>query len=87
MNSNQITSLYKQVRDDYSYNDDVMCKDNPRVMAVKRAISQLGVVDKTIIILYAETQSLRKVGKMLGVSHQTIKTEVDRIRKKICSVI
>lgn len=87
MNSNEITSLYKLIKADYAYNNDVMCADSPRVRAVKKAVSNLEDVDRTIIILYAEKGSLRKVGKMLGVSHQTIKTEIDRIRKKICSAI
>lgn len=85
MKRKEITKLYKSIKDDYSYNSDVMCQDSPRVMAAKKAVEGLGVVDRTIIILYAETQSLRKVGELLGVSHQTIKNEIKRIRQKVCS--
>lgn len=85
MKQGEITNLYKTVKDDYAYNPDVMSEDAPRVAAVKKAVANLGIVDRTIIILYAETQSLRKVGEMLGVSHQTIKNEVKRIRQAVCS--
>ena len=87
MKADEITRMYKAVKEDYAFNADVMCRDEERVRATKKAVAALGVVDRTIIILYAETQSLRKVGEMLGVSHQTIKNEVKRIRQIVCSRI
>ncbi|MBQ5864216.1 MAG: hypothetical protein IIW66_02340 [Bacteroidales bacterium] len=43
----------------------------------------MSTADKTIILLYADCQSYRKLGKRLGVSHMTIRDECLRIKKII----
>ena len=45
--------------------------------------TKLSTVDKTIILLYVDCQSYRKLGKRLGVSHMTIRRECQRIKKII----
>ena len=51
---------------------------------VKKIIDQkLSLADKTIILLYVDCQSYRKLGARLGVSHMTLRREVMRIKKII----
>ena len=47
------------------------------------AFSGLSVADRIIMLLYAETQSLRKTAKILGVSYATTRKTVNEIRKEI----
>lgn len=80
----EIAKDYREIKDDYSWHPDIFTKDNERVDKVKEIINtRLSVVDKTIIILYADCQSYRKLGQRLGVSHMTIRREVQRIKKII----
>jgi DNA-directed RNA polymerase specialized sigma24 family protein len=61
-----------------------MCQDDPRVSRLKEIIDKkLSQVDKTIILLYADCLSYRKLGKKMRMSHMTIRREVIRIRKII----
>lgn len=83
-NNNKVVETFRLIKQEYAYNDDVMCKDDERVRKLKRIIdTKLSIVDKTIILLYADLQSLRKVGKVMGFSHSTIRTEVNRIKEII----
>ena len=80
----EIAKDYREIKEDYSWHPDIFTKDDERVSKVKEIINtRLSVVDKTIIILYADCQSYRKLGKRLGVSHMTIRREVQRIKKII----
>lgn len=80
-NDNKVVETYRLIKEEYAYNPDTMCKDDERVAKLKKIIdTKLSVVDKTIILLYADLQSLRKLGQVMGVSHATIRTEVQRIK-------
>lgn len=80
----EIAKDYREIKEDYSWHPDIFTKDDERVSKVKEIINtRLSIVDKTIIILYADCQSYRKLGKRLGVSHMTIRREVQRIKKII----
>lgn len=80
-NDNKVVETYRLIKEEYAYNPDIMCKDDERVAKLKKIINtKLSVVDKTIILLYADLQSLRKLGQVMGVSHTTIRTEVQRIK-------
>ena len=51
---------------------------------VKKIIdTKLSLADKTIILLYVDCQSYRKLGARLGVSHMTLRREVQRIKNII----
>lgn len=81
---NEVVSEYRRIKVDYAWNPDVMCTDDPRVAKVKRIIdTKLSQVDKTIILLYCDCQSYRKLGKKMHLSHMTIRREVLRIKKII----
>ena len=84
MKENEVVKEYRQIKEDYKFNPDIMCPDDPRVARLKEIIdTKLSQVDKTIILLYCDCQSLRKLGKMMHLSHMTIRREVNRIKKII----
>ena len=80
----EIVRDYREIKEEYAWHPDIFTKDDERIAKVKEIINtKLSVIDKTIIILYADCQSFRKLGKKLGVSHMTIRRECMRIKKII----
>lgn len=80
----EIIKDFKEIKEDYAWHPDIMNMDDERVARVKEIINtKLSTVDKTIILLYVDCQSYRKLGKRLGVSHMTIRRECQRIKKII----
>lgn len=81
-----IVRSYKQIAQDYAYQGGVFCEDTPKVRRAKWVVEHcLTPADRTIIILYAELGSYRKLGARLGMSHTTVRKEVLRIRNIIKS--
>lgn len=84
MKTNEVVAEFRKIKEEYSYNPDIMNEDDPRISRVKEIIdSKLSLADKTIIIHYVDCQSYRKLGARLGVSHMTIRRECQRIKKII----
>lgn len=80
----EVVSEYRKIRQDYTYNPDIMNEEDERLTRLKKIIEEkLSLADKTIILLYVDCQSYRKLGKRLGVSHMTIRREVQRIKNII----
>ena len=80
----EIVSEFRKIRQDYTYNPDIMNEEDERLTRVKKIIDQkLSLADKTIILLYVDCQSYRKLGARLGVSHMTLRREVQRIKNII----
>lgn len=80
----EVVSEFRKIRQDYTYNPDIMNEEDERLTRVKKIIDQkLSLADKTIILLYVDCQSYRKLGKRLGVSHMTLRREVQRIKNII----
>ena len=80
----EVVSEFRNIRQDYTYNPDIMNEEDERLTRVKKIIDQkLSLADKTIILLYVDCQSYRKLGARLGVSHMTIRREVQRIKNII----
>ena len=72
------------IRREYAHNPDILCEDEPRVARLKEIIdTKLSQVDKTIILLYVDCQSYRKLGKKLRLSHMTVRREILRIKQII----
>ena len=81
---NEVVKEYRAIKQDYAYDSDIMSKDDERVAKIKKIIdTKLSLADKTIILLYVDCQSYRKLGARLGVSHMTIRRECQRIKKII----
>ena len=80
----EVVSEFRKIRQDYTYNPDIMNEEDERLTRVKKIIDQkLSLADKTIILLYVDCQSYRKLGARLGVSHMTLRREVMRIKNII----
>lgn len=73
--------------EDYKPNYDIFCEDDELITDIKKAVQNLPDADRIIFIIYAETGSLREVGKRLGVSHTTVYKCVKEIKKKILAEI
>lgn len=75
---------YKSIREDYTFDASIFSTEPERTARLKWIIQhRLTQVEQTIILLYADCQSLRKLGARLGLSHTLVAKEVQRIRKKI----
>lgn len=84
MTENEVVKEFRQIRQEYAWNPDIMCQDDPRVARLKEIIdTKLSQVDKTIILLYCDCQSYRKLATKMNLSHMTIRREVLRIKKII----
>ena len=84
MKENEVVKEYRQIKEDYKFNPDIMCPDDPKVSRIKEIIdTKLSQVDKTIILLYADCQSYRKLGAKMHLSHMTVRREVIRIKNII----
>ena len=83
-NEREVVSEFRKIRQDYTYNPDIMNEEDERLTRVKKIIdTKLSLADKTIILLYVDCQSYRKLGARLGVSHMTLRREVQRIKNII----
>lgn len=72
------------MKKDYTYDGGIFCDEPDRIHKVKDIVlNKLNEVDRTLILLYADCQSFRKLGERLGMSHMTIRAEIMRIRKNI----
>ena len=80
----EVVSEFRKIRQDYTYNPDIMNEEDERLTRVKKIIdTKLSLVDKTIILLYADCQSYRKLGAKMHLSHMTMRREVIRIKNII----
>lgn len=84
MKTTDIIRDYKEIKEDYKFSNDIMCNEDEKVHRIKEIINKkLSLVDKTLILLYTDCQSYRKLGKRLGLSHMTCRKEIIRIKKII----
>ena len=84
MKTDEVIAEFRKIKQEYYYNPDIMNEEDERLTRVKKIIDQkLSLADKTIILLYVDCQSYRKLGARLGVSHMTIRREVQRIKNII----
>lgn len=80
-NAEQAFREFKDIEEEYRFDASIFTKDEGRVATVKWIIdNKLNRVDKTLILLYADCQSFRKLGKRMGFSHTTMREEIKRIR-------
>lgn len=81
MKVNEIIRDFKEIKEDYKFSDDIMCNEDERIHRIKEIINnKLSIVDKTLILLYTDCQSFRKLGQRLGLSHMTCRKEIMRIK-------
>lgn len=83
MNS-QVVDEYRAIKQEYAFDPGPFNVDDDRVSRIKEIVStRLSVPDRTLILLYAEYQSYRKLGERLGISHMTLRREILRIKNII----
>lgn len=58
-------------------------KDDDDIFRLKQIIDELDDLDKALLIVYADEQSMAKAGKKFNVSAATIYTNIKRIRNII----
>lgn len=76
--------LYRAISRDYDPNPGIFNADPDRLRRVKWIVAyELAAADRAIIRLYAETGSLRKLARLLGISRGSAAKEVERIRRII----
>jgi DNA-directed RNA polymerase specialized sigma24 family protein len=79
---NEVVKEFRMIKQEYAYNPDIFTTDDPRVARLKEIINtRLSQVDRTILLLYVDCQSYRKLGQKMGMSHMTIRREILRIKK------
>jgi DNA-directed RNA polymerase specialized sigma24 family protein len=84
MTERAVVNEYKAITREYAYNKDIFNEDDQKVNILKYIINhKLNQVDRTIILLYVDCQSYRKLGAKMGMSHMTIRREVVRIKNII----
>ena len=75
----QHTSLSK-IEEEY---ESDFLKDDDRIFRIKEIINELDDLDRAILIIYADEQSMAKAGRKFNVSAATIYTNIKRIRQII----
>lgn len=81
---NELVAEYRRIRGDYAYDPDIMNADDERVARLKEIIEKkLSTEDRTMILLYVDCMSYRKLGKKMGLSHMTVYKEIRRIKEII----
>lgn len=79
-----VVADYKKIRAEYEFDDSVFCRDEGRVRLLKYILREcLSDVDRTLIILYIDCHSYRKLGERLGLSHTVVAKEIRRIKAKV----
>ena len=58
-------------------------KDDERMYKIKQIINELDDLDRAILIVYADEQSMAKAGRIFNVSPATIYSNIKRIRQII----
>ena len=82
----EIIRDFKDIKEDYVFDADIMNMEDERVHRIKEIINtRLSLVDKTLILLYVDCQSFRKLGERLGLSYMTCRKEIIRIKDIILS--
>lgn len=71
------------IKSDYAIDFSLFTKSDDKLLSLESQIKRLTDSEWTILILYAEYESLREVGKMLGCSHSTVRNMIALIREKL----
>lgn len=78
----EVVNEFRQIRQEYAFDPSIFNADDPRVARLKEIINnKLSQADRTILLLYVDCQSYRKLGKKLNLSHMTCRREILRIRQ------
>ena len=77
----EVVKEYRAIKEEYAFDPSIFNQGDPKVERLKEIIdTKLSQADKTILLLYVDCQSFRKLGRKLNLSHMTCRREVLRIR-------
>ena len=76
-----------RIMNDYKPNYDIFREDDDKMTQLKESVMKLADADRIIFIMYCELGSLRKVGKMLGISHTSAYKVIKKIKENILNDI
>ena len=73
---------WRRISQEYAASGDIMDGDD-LMASLKTAVAGLPQTDRVVMLLYADCGSYRELGRLLGVSHMTVRREIQRIRREI----
>lgn len=75
---------YREIAEEYRYDGSIFSDEPQRTARVKWIVeNKLNAVDRTLLLLYTDCQSLRKLGERLHISHTLLGREIKRIRAQV----
>lgn len=78
----EVVKEFRQIREEYRFDPSVMNTEDERIRRLKYVIeNKLTQADRTILLLYVDCLSFRKLGKKLNISHMSVRREIIRIRQ------
>ena len=84
MNVRKLRRLAEMVRPEYALCPTEDCADREITDRVKWVLdNKLLKKDRDLLLLYADRQSFREVGREIGCSHTLVRTNIIRIREQI----
>lgn len=81
MDAREVKERVLRLKDEYQIVMPNIWDEDTTGKAALIALNELDMADRTLMMLYTDLQSYRKLGKMLNISHQAIKIEIERIKE------
>lgn len=81
MDAREVKERVLRLKDEFRVELPQIWDEDTTGKAALIALNELDTADRTLMMLYTDLQSYRKLGKMLNISHQAIKIEIERIRE------
>jgi len=79
-----VARSFLDIAQDYAWDASIFSEEEERSRLLKYIIERrLTLVERTLIILYADCHSCRELGLRLGLGKTTVAQEIGRIRNKI----
>lgn len=80
----ETAQVFRNTLGEYAHNPDICDMSDPRFRKATLAMENVCTLpEQAIIIQYCELGSFRELGRKLGLSHETARMQVMRIRAKI----
>jgi len=60
---------------------------NPRLDWLYERITELGEIDRALVLLMLDGLSYREIGEVLGISESNVGAKLTRVRKKLTEIL
>ena len=74
-----------ELLEEYKIDTSIFTNADDRLLEIADKYNQLTDSERILLVLYAELQSYRKVGKVIGFSHSSVQRFLKSVREKLCS--